>query len=108
MTDTLLQILILVIVVGGILYVLGILPIDNTIKAIGRVVIIIVAAVYAITLLAGMVNAQPVPDILDRIIRRTDNPTLTCNVYRNLDRDGDIRYLRMDCRADSRWRRDRR
>lgn len=106
MTGTLLQILILVIVVGGILYVLGILPIDNTIKAIGRVVIIIVAAVYAITLLAGMVNAQqrynPLEEFLRGIETRQGNRDLDCNVQHRLDRRGDIRWIRIDCSQDRR------
>lgn len=62
MTHILLQVLILVVVVGGLLYILNVLPIDNTIKVIGRVIVIIVAAVYAIGLIAPMVNAQPAAD----------------------------------------------
>lgn len=108
MLNSLIQILIVIIVVGGLLYILSVLPIDQTIKTIGRVVILIIAAIYALKLLVPLASAQPAaPDILDRILRRTDNSALVCNIYRNVDRDGDIRYLRMDCRADRRWERGR-
>lgn len=103
MASLLIQVLILVIVVGGLLYILNILPIDVTIKNIGRVVILILAAIYAIGLLAPLVKAQPyAPDFQrdwGRIFGRTDNPDLACNIQRRINRDGDIIWLQMTCRA---------
>jgi Ca2+/H+ antiporter len=110
MGPMLVQVLILVIVVGGLLYILNILPLDATIKAIGRVVILIMAALYAISLLAPMVNAQgryernPLEDFLRGLEARQGNSNVNCNIQHRLDRRGDIRWLRVDCSSDARYR----
>jgi len=44
----LLQLLILAVVVGGVLYIFQMLPIDATIKKVATVLVLIVAIVYAI------------------------------------------------------------
>jgi hypothetical protein len=48
-----LQLFIALIVVGAILYILKLLPIDNTLKQIAWVVIIVVFAIYALRILFG-------------------------------------------------------
>jgi hypothetical protein len=107
MGPMLVQVLILVIVVGGLLYILNILPLDATIKAIGRVVVLIMAALYAISLLAPMVNAQtrynPLEDFLRGLEGRQGNSNVECNIQHRLDRRGDIRWIRIDCQADRRY-----
>lgn len=107
MPHSLIQILILVIVVGGLLYILSILPIDATLKTIGRVVILIIAAIYAITMLMPLLNAQdryqrnPMEDFFRGLEGRQTNPSLDCTVNRRINRNGDIVWLRMDCRGDN-------
>ena len=109
---SLIQVLILVIVVGGLLYILSILPIDATIKTIGRVVILILAAIYAITMLAPLLNAQPayrgnpLEDFFNRMDRNNPNPRLSCDTYKRLNRQGEIIWLRMECRAVGDYGRD--
>lgn len=49
-----LQLLIIAIVVGAIIYVIRLLPIDDTFKMIVTVIAIVVFAIYAIKLLAPM------------------------------------------------------
>lgn len=44
----LLTVLLVIVIAGGLLYVLSILPIDTTIKSVGRVIIILLFAVFAI------------------------------------------------------------
>ena len=41
----------------------------------------------------------PYPGDWGRIFGRTDNPPLTCSVMRRINRDGDIVWLQMTCRA---------
>lgn len=108
MTQQLLQILILVVVVGGLLYILSILPIDQTIKTIGRVVIVIIAAVYAISMIAPMLDAQvrrgnPLEDYLYGLENRQGNSTVSCNVQHRLQRNGDIRWIRIECTDNRRY-----
>jgi hypothetical protein len=104
MPHSLIEILILVIVVGAILYILSILPIDATLKTIGRVVILVIAAIYAITMLAPLLHAQPrsdnaMEDFFRSLEGRQTNPDLICTVSRRLSRDGDLVRLNMDCRS---------
>jgi hypothetical protein len=49
-----LQLLILAIVVGAVIYIVRLLPIDATFKAIVTVIAVVVFAIYAIKLLAPM------------------------------------------------------
>jgi hypothetical protein len=51
-----LQLLILAIVVGAVIYVVRLLPIDETFKAIVTVIAVVVFAIYAIRLLAPMIG----------------------------------------------------
>lgn len=51
-----LTLLIALIVTGALLYILQLLPIDATLKKIAWVIIIVIFAVYAIRILAGMLN----------------------------------------------------
>ena len=46
------NLIILLILVGAVLYVVGVLPIDGTLKLIIRVIVIVAVAIYAIRLLA--------------------------------------------------------
>ena len=48
-----LALIIALIVAGGVLYIIGLLPIDATLKQIARVIIILIFAVYAIRILFG-------------------------------------------------------
>jgi hypothetical protein len=50
----LIQILIALIVVGALLYILNLLPIDQTLKTIAYVIVIVVVAIYALRILAPM------------------------------------------------------
>jgi hypothetical protein len=38
-------------------------------------------------------------DFFDRMGRNNPNPTLTCNTYKRLNREGEIVWLRLECRA---------
>ena len=55
-----LQLLIAIIVVGAVLYILGLLPIDATFKKIAYVLIIVIFAIYAIQILFGAGGSFPV------------------------------------------------
>lgn len=48
-----LALIIALIIAGGVLYIIGLLPIDATLKQIARVIIILIFAVYAIRILFG-------------------------------------------------------
>lgn len=50
----LLQLAIACIVVGAILYILNLLPIDATLKTIAYVIVIVLVAIYALRILAPM------------------------------------------------------
>ena len=54
--NSIFEILLAVIVVGGALYIVKLLPIDETVKKIGTVVVIIVAAVWALRWIAGNIK----------------------------------------------------
>jgi hypothetical protein len=108
MPHSLIEILILVIVVGAILYILSILPIDATLKTIGRVVVLVIAAIYAITMLMPLLHAQPsryqrnpMEEFYRGLEGRQTNPNLNCTVNRRINRNGEIVWLRMDCRGDN-------
>lgn len=70
---------------------------------------VIIPAAMTLAFVAGGITTSTIasaqnrgPDIEDfirGITGRTTNSTLGCNVTRNIDRNGDIRYLRLDCRA---------
>lgn len=69
----------------------------------------LVAAAFATAATTGVAYAQyrdrdrdqnPLEDFLGRIGRDNPNRPLTCNVSRRLGRDGDIVWLRMECRAN--------
>ncbi len=53
MTPSLISILIFLIVVGAILYVIKLLPIDATIKTIATVIVVVFIAIRALTWLSG-------------------------------------------------------
>lgn len=61
--------------------------------------------------LAGAAVAQypapPYPGDWGRIFGRTDNPNLACSIQRRINRDGDIVWLQMNCRAVGYGDRDR-
>ncbi len=52
----LMQLLIMFIIVGALLYILNLLPIDSTLKTIAYVIVIVVVAIYALRILAPMVG----------------------------------------------------
>jgi hypothetical protein len=55
-TMSLIGLLILCVVVGGILYLLNMMPIDNTIKQVIKVVVILILIIYLILLLAALLG----------------------------------------------------
>ena len=55
--------LIVCVIVGAGLYLLSLVPIDETVKTIIRVVIIVVLIIYVIIFLAGLLGVATVPKI---------------------------------------------
>jgi hypothetical protein len=67
---------------------------------------LIIAAVVALSAPTAVLLAQPygqhdnpLEDFLGRLGRNQVNVPLQCDTQRNIDRDGDIVWLRMECRA---------
>lgn len=51
---SLFNLLIVVIIVGAALYLLNLAPIDATIKAVGRVIVVVIALIWALRWLLGL------------------------------------------------------
>ena len=52
-----LNLALIVVIVGGVLYLLGLAPLDPTVKRIGQVLILLVAIVWAIRWLLGLLHS---------------------------------------------------
>jgi hypothetical protein len=74
-----------------------------------KALMIALVAASAVAIPSGVALAQygsrpsnPLEDFLGRIGRNSVNVPMNCEVQRSIDRNGDINWIRMECRAQYR------